>query len=128
MKEYLIASISLLLLAYLQNISFSIVSRSRNRSSIKYHLVAAFFSNAVWYLTFRSLVTNNMSLDLFPWYCVGTMFGSVTGVKISMWIEKWLHIGSDDHIKPKVDIVELEKRVRWLECPTVEPNEETGNG
>lgn len=113
--ECFIAPITLMFLACFQNISFSIVSRSRNRSSIKYHLVAAFFSNAVWYLTFRSLVTNNMGLSLFPWYCIGTMFGSITGVKISMWIEKWLHIGSDDHIKPKVDIEKLEKRVAQLE-------------
>jgi hypothetical protein len=56
------------------------------------------------------------------------MFGSVTGVKISMCIEKWLHIGSDDHIKSKVDIVELEKRIRQLECLRVESDEEIGNG
>jgi len=130
MIEYLIGSISLMLLAYAQNISFSVVSRSRNRSSIKYHLVAAFFSNAVWYLTFRSLVTSNMTMTLFPWYCIGTMFGSVTGVKISMWIESRLHISSDDHIKPKINIETLEKRVTKIERQTValEPyyNEDAG--
>jgi hypothetical protein len=57
-----------------------------------------------------------MTLDLFWWYCAGTMFGSVTGVKISMKIEKWLHIGSDDHIKPKVDLETLQGRVITLEA------------
>jgi hypothetical protein len=122
-QEYVIACLTLMLLAFVQNVSFSVVSRSRNRNNLKYHLIAAFFSNATWYLTFRSLVTANMSLDLFWWYCAGTMVGSATGVKISMHIEKWLRIGSDDHLKQKpgaveipfADIVSLRARVAHLE-------------
>jgi len=119
MKEYLIGSIMLLLLAYSQNVSFSIVSRSRNRNNIRFHLIAAFFSNTIWFLTFRELVTRDMSLAIFPWYCVGTMLGSVTGVRMAMWIEAKLGASADAHLKSKIDINKLEQRVRDLEngCP-----------
>lgn len=115
MKMYLIASLTLFVLAYIQNVSFSIVSRSRNRNSLKFHLVAAFFSNSIWFLTFRALVKADMSLTLFPWYCAGTMIGSATGVKISMWIERKLGATSDGHVKPKMDVEGLERRVKSLE-------------
>ena len=115
MNDYMIASLILLILAYVQNVSFSIVSRSRNRSSIKYHLIAAVFSNSIWFLTFRYLVTRDMSFTMFPWYCLGTVLGSVTGVQISMWFEKFLHADSDSHLKPKVDVQSLQMKVTELE-------------
>jgi uncharacterized membrane protein YfcA len=116
MAGYLIASITLLVLAFVQNTSFSIVSRSRNRNDLKFHLIAAFFSNSIWFLTFRHLVRGDMSFILFPWYCVGTMLGSMFGVRISMWIEKRLGASADAHLKkPKVDLEKLEQRVRDLE-------------
>lgn len=94
MKEILI----ILILAYIQNISFSIVSRSRNRDNITYHLIAATFSNTIWFLTMRELVTAHMTLILFIPYTIGTVLGSVTGVKVSMWIEKKLNAQSDSHL------------------------------
>ena len=118
MTGYIIASLTLLVLAFIQNVSFSIVSRSRNRNNMKFHLIAAFFSNSIWFLTFRSLVKADMSLLLFPWYCAGTMLGSVFGVKISMQIEKWLGAEADGHVKKKVhvsEIAELARRVKNLE-------------
>lgn len=115
MTSYIVASLTLLVLAFIQNISFSIVSRSRNRNNMRFHLIAAFFSNSIWFLTFRSLVKADMSLYLFPWYCAGTMLGSVFGVRVSMLIEKWLGASADAHIKPKAEIAELTKRVKTLE-------------
>lgn len=99
------------------------MSRSRNRNNIRYHLIAAFFSNALWFLTFKALITRDMSLALFPWYCAGTMLGSVLGVKISMWIEAKLGAESDSHIKKtgpiivtaKFDEAQLEDLKRKLE-------------
>jgi len=99
MTEYIVASLTLLILAFIQNISFSIVSRSRNRNNMRFHLIAAFFSNSIWFLTFRSLVKADMSLFLFPWYCAGTMIGSVFGVQISMAIERWLGAEADGHVR-----------------------------
>lgn len=84
----------MMLLAFAQNISFSIVSRSRNRNSKVYHLVAAIFSNGVWFMTMSYLiVTKDMSWALFVPYTIGTVSGSVTGQAISMWIEQKLGIG-----------------------------------
>ena len=50
------AILTILVLAFVQNISFSIVSRSRNRDNIRYHIIAATFSNSIWFLTFRQLI------------------------------------------------------------------------
>ena len=91
--------IKMLILAYIQNISFSIVSRSRNRNNIRYHVIAATFSNSIWFLTFRELVISEMNWLLFIPYVIGTVAGSVSGVKISMKIEKWLGAYSDSHLK-----------------------------
>jgi len=106
-SEMLLQWVIIGLLGLAQNISFSIVSRSRNRNNIKYHIIAAIFSNGVWYLTFRSLVLSNMNLLLFIPYCAGTVTGSVIGVRISMFIEKLLHAASDDHLNKKEDLKNL---------------------
>lgn len=92
--------IKLMILAFAQSVSFSVVSRSRNRNNITYHIIAATFSNLIWFLTFRELVTNNMNFVLLIPYTIATVGGSVSGVKISQWIEKLLHAESDSHLKP----------------------------
>lgn len=113
MVEYLLASLTLLVLAFVQTTAFSIVSRSRNRSSMKFHLTAALFSNTIWFLTFRLLVKSAMSMGLFPWYCIGTMCGSVFGVRISMYIERKLGATADSENRDKV--AALEGRIEKLE-------------
>lgn len=90
-----------MLLAFAQSVSFSIVSRSRNRNNITYHIIASIFSNGVWFATFKNLLTADMSWILFIPYTVGTVSGSVTGVKISQKIEQWLGAESDSHLKSK---------------------------
>jgi len=97
----LIAILTILGLAFIQNISFSIVSRSRNRNNMKYHLIAAFFSNTIWFLTFRALIKGDMNFILFMPYCVGTMCGSLCGVKISIFIERLLGASADGHLEKK---------------------------
>ena len=93
------AMLKILFLAYIQNISFSIVSRSRNRNNMKYHIGAACFSNSIWFLTFRELVKSDMNYILFMPYLIGTVAGSLTGVKVSMWIEKLLGAEADGHLR-----------------------------
>ncbi len=88
----------ILALAFVQNISFSIVSRSRNRDNVKYHLIAATFSNTIWFLTFRELVKADMNFILFLPYVLGTVIGSCFGVKISMRIEKFLGASAENHL------------------------------
>lgn len=86
-------------LSLIQNISFSIVSRSRNRNNKKYHIIASIFSNSIWFLTFRELILGDMNFILFIPYVIGTVIGSTYGMSISMKIEKYLGAYSDDHLK-----------------------------
>jgi hypothetical protein len=90
-----------LLLAFAQNVSFTIVSRSRNRSSFKYHMIASVFSNGIWFLTFRQLLLADMSFALFIPYTIGTVSGSLCGAKLSMWIENKVGATSDDHVRSR---------------------------
>lgn len=94
----MITHITLAALAFAQNTAFSVVSRSRNRNNITYHVIASVFSNGIWFLTFRQLVASDMTLTLFPAYCLGTVLGSVFGVKVSMRIERLLRAESDSHL------------------------------
>lgn len=86
-------------LAFIQNISFSIVSRSRNRDNMTYHIIAASTSNMIWFLTLKELLVADMNIYILPFYMIGTVTGSVFGVKISMKIEKWLGAEADGHLK-----------------------------
>ena len=99
MEGLFIAAMTIMLLAFVQNISFSLVSRSRNRDNMKYHIIASGFSNTIWFLTFKELIFHEMSLWILPFYMLGTITGSVFGVKISMKIERWLGATSDGHLK-----------------------------
>jgi uncharacterized membrane protein YfcA len=92
-------AIWVLFLAFAQNVSFSIVSRSRNRNNMTYHLIASVFSNGIWFLTMRELVVSDLSLALAIPYIIGTVAGSIFGVKLSMIIERWLGAESDSHLK-----------------------------
>jgi hypothetical protein len=98
-NEILLSLLKILVLAFVQNISFTIVSRSRNRGNKKYHMIAALFSNSIWFLTFRELVQGDMNFMLFIPYVVGTILGSTYGMTISMKIEKWLGASADGHLK-----------------------------
>jgi len=75
-------------IAYAQNISFSLVSRARNRNHMGYHAAASVLSNGIWFATFHYLVVNEMSWILFIPYGIATVAGSLTGAKVSMWIEE----------------------------------------
>ena len=80
----------LIALAFIQNVSFSLVSRARNRDHVGYHAAASVFSNGVWFATFHLLVTSAMTWVLFIPYLIGTVAGSLFGAKVSMRIEKFL--------------------------------------
>jgi len=82
--EYLIV----LSLAFIQNIAFTMVSRSRNRDHLTYHAVCSVFSNAIFFLTFHQLVVSEFNIWLITPYVVGTVAGSLTGQTVSMKIEK----------------------------------------
>lgn len=88
MFEGLYSYIYILVIAFIQNVAFSITSRSRNRNNKRYLMIASTFSNGIWFLTFKELVMHDMNFTLFIPYVIGNVFGSVQGVNVSMWIEK----------------------------------------
>ncbi len=96
----------ILVMSFLQNISFSVVSRARNRDNFAYLMVASVLSNGIWFLTFRALVLADMNWILFMPYTAGTVLGSLSGAGLSMRVERWLHASSDAHLGPKPLTVE----------------------
>lgn len=91
----------ILFLAFIQTVSFSLVSRARNRSSMTYHAVASVLSNGIWFLTMRELVVAEMSVGLLVPYVIGTVTGSLFGARVSMWIEAKIGATADGHINGK---------------------------
>jgi len=87
--------VNLLLLAFTQNVAFTMVSRSRNRSSMKYHAICSVFSNGIWFMTMRELVLADLTYYLLLPYIIGTVAGSLFGAKVSMKIEKIIGAKAD---------------------------------
>ena len=75
-------------LAFVQNVSFTMVSRARNRDNMTYHAVCSVMSNGIWFLTMRQLVVADLTYWLLVPYVIGTVCGSLFGAKISIAIEK----------------------------------------
>ena len=93
-------SVVLIAVCIAQNTAFSLVSRSRNRSNKAYHAIAAVFSNGVWFATMAYMITElNFEFWIIVPYILGTVTGSLVGADLSMRIEAFLDIGSDDHLK-----------------------------
>jgi hypothetical protein len=87
MIDYLLLFIT----TVLQNASFTLVSRARNSKSILFHGLAAVFSNGIWLLVIRQVVTHLNSTGLMLTYLVASVIGSVLMHHISMnYIERKL--------------------------------------
>lgn len=80
--------ITVLFLAFIQNVSFTMVSRSRNRDNMTYHAICSVFSNGLWFATMHFLVASELNWFMAIPYIAGTVSGSVFGAKVSMRIEK----------------------------------------
>lgn len=83
----MLSHLMILALAYVQNISFTMVSRSRNRDNMAYHACCAVFSNLLWFATMHHLVATNLTWTMAVPYVIGTVAGSLTGAGISIRIE-----------------------------------------
>jgi hypothetical protein len=88
----------LLLAATAQSISFTTVSRARQRKHENYLLWASVFSNGVWYVTAHLLVVNALPNYLLIPYVMGTLFGGMTGQLVSMIVETKLNIKMQEKI------------------------------
>jgi len=84
----IISALLVIALAFAQNTSFTMVSRSRNRNNMTYHAICSVFSNGLWFLTMHQLVVTDLSYWLIAPYIVGTVSGSIFGAKVSMRVEK----------------------------------------
>ena len=83
-----IAVIILMAVAYLNNVSYSMVSRSAVRDNAPYHAFTVLLSNVLWYSTLNLLIKDDMTIILFVPYTVATVWGSFTGAVASMKVEK----------------------------------------
>ena len=90
MISTLISILTILVLTFIQNVSFTMVSRSRNRDNMKYHAICSVFSNGIFFITIRYLVAADLVLWLIVPYIIGTVSGSLFGATVSMKIEKFL--------------------------------------
>lgn len=84
-------SLTLIGLAFIQNMSFTLVSRARNRDSKLYHTVCSIFSNSVWFITMGILVKMDMDFILFIPYLLGTVCGSLFGAEVAIKVEKFIN-------------------------------------
>ena len=90
MSNLLLQVLVMLGVTILQNASFTLVSRARNSDSILFHTIAAIFSNGIWLLVIRQVVTHMDSNILMITYVIGAVTGSVLMHFISMkYFEKW---------------------------------------
>lgn len=71
-------------LVFLQNASFTLVSRARNSKSIAYHAIASVLSNGVWLLVIRQVVINIDNTPLMITYLIGSVVGSVSMHYVAM--------------------------------------------
>lgn len=84
-------------LAFIQNVAFTLNSRSRNRDNLKYHTITAILSNGLFFLTFRELILAEMSWLLFVPYIIGTVSGSLFGAQVAFRVERLIGARADAH-------------------------------
>ena len=85
----------LVLIAYVQNVSYGLQSRAGTRSSNAFHAFTAVLASLVFFVTLRYLYRDQMSLMLLPTYMFATVFGSLHGNIVSRRIEKLIGAGSE---------------------------------
>lgn len=133
---------------FAQNVSFTYVSRARNSASLKRHLIAAQFSNGIWFTsqlflfgTFLSLMSGKFGLlraiMTGVFYAVFTTAGSLTAHWWSMKSEKGksavgasskyaqIPIAEWEEIKKFVEGVREDARIRregFGTAPRISPN------
>ena len=70
-------------LVFLQSMSFTFISRARNRNNIKIASIASIFSNATWILVFRHIALNLNDWLMYPVYIFAMWLGTIIQMKIS---------------------------------------------
>ncbi len=76
--------------AFAQTVSFTMVSRARQRKDQQFLAWTSVFSNGVWYLTMHELVIGRIGWDKAAPYIVGCCAGSLIGQTVAMMVEQRL--------------------------------------
>ncbi len=82
-------------LAYAQNTTYGLQSRSANRNSNAYHAIAALAANGVFFLNRNLLVVREVPMALLAAYVLFTIMGTLNGNTISMKIEQALGLSAE---------------------------------
>ncbi len=89
-------------------ISFSLISRARQRDNALYHLLASMCSNGSWFFVLHMVATMAKGdLRLFVPYAVGTAIGAFIGAWFAMLIE--LKVGALADTFVKAEKIEVQK-------------------
>lgn len=94
-------------LAFVQNIAYSLQSRSATRNSNLYHIIAGVTSSLIFFTTRQLLVTKNLPFMLMPAYVFGTVTGSMHGKKFSQKIEKLIDATTGPSDKNKSQLLQF---------------------
>ncbi len=96
--NYAINLAILIVVAFIQNMAFTLVSRSRNSADPDYHRKCAWCSNGIWFLCYmflmRSIWKDLMAGNMLPVFLVGAAYalataeGSVLMMKIALRKER----------------------------------------
>lgn len=84
-----------MMLAYFQNTTYGLQSRSANRNSNAYHALAALAANFTFFWSLQLLVRNNLPPVLLAPYVFATILGTLHGNAISMKIEAFLGLSAE---------------------------------
>jgi hypothetical protein len=77
----------LAVLAFMQMMSFTLISRARNRKDKRYHAWASVCSNGTWYLTMDRLAEGKLMPHEAVPYIVGNAIGSLIGQGVALKLE-----------------------------------------
>lgn len=79
---------TVIVLALMQNVTYTMQSRARLRSSDTYHAIAAVTATATLFFSIKFLITQRVTLDLLAPYTFATVAGNLWGKKLSERIER----------------------------------------
>lgn len=80
----MIEIIKMFILALLQNASFTLVSRARNSSSLRYLALSSLVSSMTSLIVLKNLITNFDNYTLMLTYVIGSVLGSLLMQYIAM--------------------------------------------
>lgn len=95
------AAAVLLAVSTWQAVSFTMVSRARQRGNPQYLAWCSVFSNGVWYLAMQALTKGAITWEKAAPYIVGNAGGSLIGQNLAMKVEQATGALVDEPAKPK---------------------------